>query len=174
MQLEEIKELMKEFSFSDATDLHVKDGDFEIRLRKRQAKILMKPPFVASVADDLKHSASIYDMPNSPFSDVGACAPASLAAAAGEKDFAAAEAESDYFKLKSPLVGIYHKAPAPDAQPFVKVGDIVSEGDEVAIVEAMKMMNHIVSPVSGKVVSIKAQDGELVEYDQVIMEIAEF
>lgn len=142
MQLEEIKELMKVFSGSDATDLHLKDGDFEIRLQKKQPKFFAKPPFVALGADDFSSPAS--------------------------------EAESDYFKLKSPLVGIYHKAPAPDAEAFVKVGDSVKEGDEVAIVEAMKMMNHIVSPVSGKVVSIKAQDGELVEFDQVIMEIAEF
>ena len=71
--------------------------------------------------------------------------------------------------ITSPMVGAFYAAPAPGAKPFVKVGDTVSVGQVVCIVEAMKLMNEIESEVSGKIVQICVEDGQSVEYGQVLM-----
>lgn len=71
--------------------------------------------------------------------------------------------------ITSPMVGAFYAAPAPGAKPFVKVGDVVSPGQVVCIVEAMKLMNEIESEVSGKITQICVEDGQSVEYGQVLM-----
>ena len=73
--------------------------------------------------------------------------------------------------VTSPMVGAFYAAPSPGAKPFVKVGDTVSAGQVVCIVEAMKLMNEIESEVSGKVTQICVEDGQSVEYGQVLMYI---
>ena len=73
--------------------------------------------------------------------------------------------------LTSPMVGTFYKAPSPDAKPFVEVGQTVAQGDVVCIVEAMKLMNEIESEFSGKVVEICVEDGQPVEFGQVLMYI---
>ena len=71
--------------------------------------------------------------------------------------------------ITSPVVGAFYAAPAPGAKPFVKVGDTVNAGQIVCIVEAMKLMNEIESEVSGTVTQICVEDGQSVEYGQVLM-----
>ena len=71
--------------------------------------------------------------------------------------------------ITSPMVGAFYAAPSPGAKPFVKVGDTVSVGQVVCIVEAMKLMNEIESEVSGRVVQVCVEDGQSVEYGQVLM-----
>ncbi len=71
--------------------------------------------------------------------------------------------------ITSPMVGAFYASPAPGAKPFVKVGDTVSAGQVVCIVEAMKLMNEIESEVSGKITQICVEDGQSVEYGQVLM-----
>ena len=71
--------------------------------------------------------------------------------------------------ITSPMVGTFYKSPSPDADPFVSVGSLVKQGDVVCIVEAMKMMNEIEAEVSGKVVEICVEDGQPVEFGQVLM-----
>lgn len=73
--------------------------------------------------------------------------------------------------VTSPMVGTFYKAPSPDAKPFVEVGQTVSKGDVVCIVEAMKLMNEIETEVSGKVIEICVEDGQPVEFGQVLMYI---
>lgn len=73
--------------------------------------------------------------------------------------------------LTSPMVGTFYSAPSPDAEPFVKVGQTVKEGDVVCIVEAMKLMNEIEAEFSGKITEICVQDGQPVEFGQVLMYI---
>lgn len=71
-------------------------------------------------------------------------------------------------EIKSPIVGTFYKAPAPDAAPFVEVGSMIQPGVVLCIVEAMKLMNEIESDVSGKVVKVMAQNGQAVEYGQTL------
>tara|TARA_B100001029_G_C14766591_1_gene288875 strand:- start:28 stop:489 length:462 start_codon:yes stop_codon:yes gene_type:complete len=82
------------------------------------------------------------------------------------------ESEEGNF-ITSPMVGTFYASASPGAKPFINVGDLVAEGDVVCIVEAMKMMNEIKSEFSGKVVSIRVENSEPVEYGQAIFEIAE-
>jgi acetyl-CoA carboxylase biotin carboxyl carrier protein len=98
--------------------------------------------------------------------------PAAVAAASPAED--PAERQNDFnnmCELKAPMVGVYYAAPAPDAEPFVRVGDRVEKGQVVCILEAMKLMNDITAPVSGRVVDICAQNGAVMEYGQTMMKI---
>lgn len=66
------------------------------------------------------------------------------------------------------MVGTYYQAPSPDSEPFVKIGDVVSKGQTLCIVEAMKLMNDIKSEYDGTIVEIAAENGQPVEYNQVL------
>ncbi len=74
--------------------------------------------------------------------------------------------ESRYHNVVSPIVGTFYRAPAPDAEPYVQVGQSVSKGTPICIIEAMKIMNEIESDASGKVVKILVENGQPVEYNQ--------
>ena len=75
--------------------------------------------------------------------------------------------------VKAPLAGIFYRAPKPGAEAFVKTGQTVKKGDVVGIIEAMKMMNEITAPVSGRVSKINSSDGEFAQYGDVLMLIEE-
>ena len=83
------------------------------------------------------------------------------------------EKKSDYTEVKAPLVGVFYTRPAPDAEPYVKPGDKVEKGQVLCLIEAMKMMNELKSPVSGEIVSVKGENGKAVEFDQVLFEVKE-
>jgi len=72
-------------------------------------------------------------------------------------------------QIKTPIVGTFYRRPNPEKAAFINVGDVIEVGDVVCIVEAMKMMNEIKSEYSGKVVSIIAEDGQPVEFDQTLI-----
>ncbi|MEO0141760.1 MAG: acetyl-CoA carboxylase biotin carboxyl carrier protein [candidate division WOR-3 bacterium] len=76
------------------------------------------------------------------------------------------EPSKNLVSIRSPIVGTFYRAPAPDAPPYVEVGDIVKPGQVVCIVEAMKLMNEIESDVSGRIVQILVKNEEPVEYNQ--------
>jgi acetyl-CoA carboxylase biotin carboxyl carrier protein len=69
-------------------------------------------------------------------------------------------------EVNSPIVGTFYRAPAPDADSYVQIGDIVSAGQVLCIIEAMKLMNEIESDVGGKIVKVLAENGKPVEYNQ--------
>ena len=73
--------------------------------------------------------------------------------------------------ITSPMVGTFYSSAAPDAEPFVQVGDIIRPGQVVCIIEAMKLMNEIEADVSGKVVEICVENGQTIEFGQVLMYI---
>lgn len=77
-----------------------------------------------------------------------------------------AEEEKHLHVIKSPLVGTFYRSPSPGAPPFVEVGDIVSPGQILCIIEALKVMNEIESDVRGRIVKILVENGETVEYGQ--------
>jgi acetyl-CoA carboxylase biotin carboxyl carrier protein len=74
--------------------------------------------------------------------------------------------------INSPMVGTFYASASPGAKPFISVGDVVSEGDTVCIVEAMKMMNEIKSEYSGTVLSVNVENSEPVEYGQPLFELS--
>lgn len=81
------------------------------------------------------------------------------------------EEESNLLEVTSPMVGTFYRKPAVDAEPYVEVGDIVKKGDVLCIVEAMKLMNEIVSEHSGKISEICLADSKMVEYGEVLFKV---
>lgn len=82
-----------------------------------------------------------------------------------------AEAAEDLHEVESPMVGTFYRAPAPDAPPYVEVGDRVEEGETLCILEAMKLMNELESEVSGTIREICVENAESVEYGEVLFRI---
>ena len=76
--------------------------------------------------------------------------------------------ESQYHEVRSPIVGTFYRAPAPDAEPYIDIGQTVKVGSVLCIVEAMKLMNEIESDCDGTVMKIMAENGKPVEYNQVL------
>jgi acetyl-CoA carboxylase biotin carboxyl carrier protein len=101
---------------------------------------------------------------------VTTAAPAPAAAAAAP---AAAEAEpaAKNPSIKSPMVGSFYRSSAPEADPFVKVGDVVTPDTTVCIIEAMKVMNEIKADVKGRITKMLIENGEAVEFGQDLFEI---
>ena len=83
------------------------------------------------------------------------------------------EADSNYKEIKAPFVGTFYRSASPEVKPYVAVGDVVKKGDILGIIEAMKIMNELAAPVSGKIVEIRAEDGKMIEYNQVLFLLEE-
>lgn len=135
-------ELMKEL---DLSALEITEGDKRIRLERTPA------PAVQTVAVPAAMAAPAVSAP--------------LAAAAP------AASVSNGHPITSPMVGVFYCAPAENADPFVKVGDTVKKGDTVGIIEAMKLMNEVVSDVDGVIEEICVSNAETVDYGRVLMRV---
>ena len=147
-EIEYIEKIAKIVADNNLSEIALEDGDKAIVVRK-EANIVTTAtaPVVAPVAN------------------VAPSQPATQLPAKEEKP----AAKSLGTPITSPMVGAFYAAPAPGAKPFVKVGDTVSAGQVVCIVEAMKLMNEIEAEVSGKITQICVEDGQSVEYGQVLM-----
>lgn len=163
MKVEQVLELVKAVSDSELTEFKYEEDGVKLSLKKTSDKIVQVPAPAAPVAAPVIAPAV---MPAAP---VPAAAPAAPANAPAEAQAAAQEAGDDMPAgnvVKSPLVGTFYAAPAEDAEPFVKVGDSVKEGQVLAIVEAMKLMNEIESDFTGTVKEILVENGQGVEFGQ--------
>ncbi len=145
---------------------------FDIEYVDKLAKILAENSLTEISLEDGEQAITIRkDIVVAPV----AAAPAVQAAApAAQPAQTAAQPAEPVKKGKPqtyPMVGTFYSAPSPDAKPFVEVGQTVSQGDVVCIVEAMKLMNEIEAEVSGKIVEICVKDGQPVEFGQVLMYI---
>jgi len=138
---------MKEFEDSKIHKLEINDKDFSIKLEKEDNKFFQTPS----------------NMPSSSFTE----------AVQVKEEGHEEENENTNYLVKAPLVGTFYQSPSPDSEPFVRVNQKVSKGDVLFIIEAMKVMNEITSPVSGTIANINAKDTTMVEFDQVILEIKE-
>ncbi|HSL90047.1 MAG TPA: acetyl-CoA carboxylase biotin carboxyl carrier protein [Ignavibacteriaceae bacterium] len=147
MDLNFIKKLIKLVENSEVTDLEIEESGTRIKVAK---KIRISQVPVQNVSPVLPAASS--------------------APLVEQKEAKAAQAEeevsSGYHEIRSPIVGTFYRAPAPDADSYVQVGDTVSPGSVLCIVEAMKLMNEIESDVSGKIVKILVENGKPVEYNQ--------
>jgi len=76
--------------------------------------------------------------------------------------------DENIVSVKSPMVGTFYGSPSPDAEPYVKIGEHISKGQTLCIVEAMKLMNEIKSEFDGTIVEIAAENAAAIEYDQVL------
>ncbi len=110
-----------------------------------------------------------------PAAAPAAPAPAPVSVSAGDasasSDGANAPADSNLIDITSPMVGTFYRAPAPDAPPYVEVGDSIGDGATLCIIEAMKLMNELEAEVSGTIAEICVENAEPVEYGQVLFRI---
>ncbi len=142
-----IEKLAKVLADTGLTEISLEDGEQAITLRKDVVVAPVAPVVSAPVQ----------------------AAPAVQSQAPSAPAQAASEPAKKGTPITSPMVGTFYKSPSPDADAFVSVGQSIKTGDVVCIVEAMKMMNEIKSEISGKVVEICVEDGQPVEFGQVLM-----
>lgn len=139
MDIDKLKALVKFMEDNNLAELEIEDKDAKVKLRKNIPSVL---PAAAPII---------------PPSNT-------------EKPQAQPEAKrpSNLVEIKAPMVGTFYRAPAPDAAPFVEIGDEIKSGDTLCIIEAMKLMNEIKSDVKGKIKEILVENAEPVEYGQVL------
>ncbi len=143
MDIRKVKKLIELLQESGIAELEITEGDDSVRIRHYPAAAVSAPAPPAPVAVE---------------------APATVTAAAASVPVV--ETSPGGHQVTAPMVGTFYDSPAPGAKPFVQIGSLVSEGDVLCIIEAMKMMNQIEADVSGTVVSILIENGEPVEFDQ--------
>jgi len=146
MDLDLIKKLVKIVDGSDVTELEIQEGDLKIKIGKKFKtnfgnNIPANSPVITEVVSSAKVEQSI-------------------------KEKVEEKVQSNKLEIKSPIVGTFYRSPAPDADPYVQVGDIINKGTVLCIVEAMKLMNEIESDIDGKIVKIMVDNGKPVEYNQ--------
>lgn len=104
-----------------------------------------------------------------------AAAPAAPASAASAAPVATQDGTTVDFnnlkEVKSPMVGVFYQAPSPEADPYVHVGSKVKKGDVLCVIEAMKLLNEITADTDGEIVDVCVENGQLVEYGQVLFKI---
>ncbi|MCD7825023.1 MAG: acetyl-CoA carboxylase biotin carboxyl carrier protein [Clostridiaceae bacterium] len=162
MQYSEVKELIEIFEKTDLNDMEVQLGDARIRLNRSAVSPWGTPSPVPQPSMMPMQAPSVPQPASVPTGQAGEVmrTPEKPSAAAAEDDAAGQKV------IKSPIVGTFYQSAAPDQAPFVKVGDSVSAGDVVCIIEAMKFMNEVNAEISGTVAEILVADGEFVEYGQ--------
>ncbi len=159
IDLEFLRGLIEAVDGSGIDSLEISRGGTRIRIAKTPPPAPVAAPSAAPA-----HPAVEYAVP------AAAPAPSAPAAPAPAAE-APIPARSNLVEIKSPMVGTYYRAPAPEAPPYVEVGTRVSKGQTLCILEAMKLMNELESEVSGVVREINVENAEPVEYGQVLFRI---
>jgi acetyl-CoA carboxylase biotin carboxyl carrier protein len=159
--LKDIRELIDLLVEREITEFEMEKDGARIRI-KRGNSHAENPGVVAYPANGLAGWPA-------PPPTVHAPPPVSPAAVPAQP--AAAESAEELHIIKSPIVGTFYNAPAPDAPPFVTLGDVVQVGQPLCIIEAMKLMNEIESEVAGEVVRVYVENGQPVEYGQALFAI---
>ena len=157
MDNKEIQELIKLINKSNIGELTVERKDFRLTIRQKEDK---------GVTQVLTAAPQAVAIPQGVTTHAPAAAPAPSVEASAASKPQAAPKEENLLIIRSPMIGTFYRRPSPDKPLFVEVGDDVSVGKVVCIIEAMKLFNEIESELSGKVVKILVDDSTPVEYDQ--------
>ncbi len=158
LNLEQMKDLIKLFEDSGLTEISVSQDDYEVTLKKESGSST-KPVQEEGTLHMVQSQEEGADrVEEEKEFDTG-----------GEKE---EMTEEEGVFVTSPIVGTFYRSPSPDDPPYVEVGDEVSEGDTVCIVEAMKVMNEVKADAGGEIVKIHPEDGDPVEYGQKLLTLA--
>ncbi|QEC65895.1 acetyl-CoA carboxylase biotin carboxyl carrier protein [Panacibacter ginsenosidivorans] len=147
MDFKQIQELIKIINKSNIGEISIEEKEFKITIKQKEDNIQT----VVTAAP-----APVYAAP----------APAAPTATSASAPAAAAPKADNLITIKSPMIGTFYRKSSPDKPNFIEVGDEVSPGKTVCIIEAMKLFNEIESEVSGKIVKVLVDDASPVEYDQ--------
>ena len=146
MDIRKVKKLIELLDESGIAEIEITEGDDAVRISRYGANVAAPAPVAITPV---------------------AATPAA-AAPAPASPLAVAETEDDGHIVTAPMVGTFYNASSPGSPPFVQVGDRVNAGDTLCIIEAMKMMNQIEAEVAGSIKSIRVQNGDPVEYGQIL------
>ncbi len=149
MDLSYLENLIKLFESSTLTELEIDEEGSRVTLSRAKEQ-----PMFAAMPQQMAYPMPMPGAPSAP------------APAHGEVVAAGDHHAAKTHEVKSPIVGTFYRSPAPDADPYVQVGQEVENGTTLCIIEAMKLMNEIESDAKGKVVKILIENGQPVEYDQ--------
>jgi acetyl-CoA carboxylase biotin carboxyl carrier protein len=150
MDIKDIQNLVRFVAKAGVSEVKYKNKDFEIYI-----KTPLGGEPVSYVTPQIAYQTPV----SAPVAN-----PAS--ASVENSDVASSADDSKYITIKSPMIGTFYRKPSPDKDVFINVGDSVTEGKVVCVIEAMKLFNQIESEVSGKIVKILVEDSSPVEYDQ--------
>jgi len=148
MDLTLIKKLVKIVDTSEITDLEIEENGLRVKIAKKIRASIQSIQHPQVFAHSTEAATVVSEKTE--------------AALVKEKE----EKAKDIHEIHSPIVGTFYRAPAPDADPYVEVGDLITQGTVLCIVEAMKLMNEIESDISGKILKILVENGKPVEYNQ--------
>jgi len=156
MDIRKIKKLIELLEESSLTEIEIVEGEESVRLGRGSspAQAPMHYGLPANV------QAAAWSAPSA------APAPAAPAPESGGEQEAEGEGIPEGELVRAPMVGTYYASPSPDAEPFVSLGQRISEGETMCIIEAMKMFNQIEAEATGTVVAILVENGQPVEFDQ--------
>jgi acetyl-CoA carboxylase biotin carboxyl carrier protein len=169
LNFEELRELLTTLDQTAIAELTLKSEDFELTIRREianpQAGLatafvggpVLTPAPITPVTPTLSPDAGV-----SPVAPVTPSPTTPPTPPPGDRKL---------LEITSPMVGTFYRAPAPDEPPFVDTGDRIRSGQTVCIIEAMKLMNELESEVAGEIVEILVQNGQPVEYGQVLMRV---
>ena len=158
MDLQYLRRLVKIFDESTASELTIEEEGIKLSMAKPMGEPVMyaQPQYAPMQQMQMQQPTQQQQTaPQQSPQQNGTSAPAEAPAAS-----------SKHHEVRSPIVGTFYRAPAPDASSFVQVGDTVSVGSPLCIVEAMKLMNEIESDVAGTIVKVLVENGQAVEYNQ--------
>jgi acetyl-CoA carboxylase biotin carboxyl carrier protein len=160
MDFKQIQELIRQVSKAGVSEVKIEQGDFKITIKTKGSEYVtvatpMPPVMQQPVAVPVAAAPQV----------VAETKPAEAKTAETSTDATAAD-NAKLVTVKSPMIGTFYRSPGPDKEPFVKVGDIVSKGDVLCIIEAMKLFNEIESEFEGKIIKFLVEDASPVEYDQ--------
>ena len=154
MNIKEIQDLIKFVAKSGVSEVEIEQKDFKITIKsedKREDKQI------------IVQAAAPAALPAPVAAPAAAPAPAAPVATPAAP---AADEDSKYLTIKSPMIGTFYRSAGPDKDAFVSVGDTIGNGDTVCIIEAMKLFNEIEAEIKGKIVKVLVDDATPVEYDQ--------
>lgn len=155
MNLNEIQDLIKFVAKSGVTEVEIEQKDFKITIKSEKQRSEQQIIVQAAAPTAVAAPAPVAAVP----------APATPAASA-PADNAPASDDSKYVTFKSPMIGTFYRSSGPDKEPFVTVGQSITKGSTVCIIEAMKLFNEIEAEFNGKIVKVLVDDASPVEYDQ--------
>jgi acetyl-CoA carboxylase biotin carboxyl carrier protein len=159
LNLQELRELIADLNQSDISEFSLKADDFELTVRRGTTVNTVQ---VVSATAEMIAAPAIAPTPVSP---------AALESPVPTATPTLPLIDSTLVDVISPMVGTFYRAPGPDEAPFVEVKDRIRVGQTVCIIEAMKLMNEIEAETAGEVVEILIQNGQAVEYGQVLMRV---
>lgn len=163
VDFQQLRELLTAIAQTDITEFALKSDDFELEIKK--GTVVNSPTEIVSIPQTVAPIAT-------PVVQSVVTSPTVTAPVAAEEPNSAPSAEQQkWVEITSPMVGTFYRAPAPDEPPFVDIGERIGKGDTVCIIEAMKLMNDIDAEVAGEVTEILVENGEPVEFGQVLMRV---